>query len=421
MTGPEKWEPPVMVLVGVGVGPGDLTGDALRWIARGQVIAGAARHLGLFPEHPGRRIAWQSGLEPFLERLDEASRYERTVMLASGDPLFFGIGSRLIRQMGRDRVVIVPGITSVQALFGRLREPWEDVRVLSLHGREEEGLEWKLLYAVGRYPRLAVFTDPVHTPGWIARKLLDAGVAGRRMVVAEDLGQATENIGRYSLEEVLLREFSSLNLVAVFCEERSGRRDLTGIPVFGFSEEMFQHEAGLITKVEVRALVLASLQLGPGQVLWDLGAGSGSVSIEASRIAPLGRVIAVERDENRIRDLRENLRRFQCYEISAVHGNALDVMDGLPDPDRVFVGGSGGELERMLGKLSPRLRPGGRVVQTAVTLETLETARRFWKTMGMEVSVTQLHSSRSTSIGGSVRLDAMNPVFVITAFSRGVA
>ncbi|NLI32364.1 MAG: precorrin-6y C5,15-methyltransferase (decarboxylating) subunit CbiE [Deltaproteobacteria bacterium] len=416
---PEAWEPPLVALVGMGVG--DVSRCALRWIERGQILAGGIRLLGMFPDHPGRRIPLRSSLGDFLDTIKEVCRGERTVVLASGDPLFFGIGSRLISHMGKERVVVIPGITSIQGLFARLGEPWEGIQAVSLHGREDEAMESRLLHAVGRHSRVAVFTDPVHTPGWIARRLLEAGVVERSMVVGEDLGQPTESVREYALEEVLLREFSPTNLVAVFARDtgNAGEEQGRNLPILGFPEEAFEHEAGLITKLEVRAVVLACLRLCHGQVLWDLGAASGSVAIEASRIVPLRRVFAVEKREDRVRSLRENIRRFECFEISVVNGSAMEVVDSLPDPDRVFIGGSGDELEGIQTKVGNRLRPGGRVVQTAVTFETLERARHFWMHRGMEVGITQLQISRSVPLGRSERLDALNPVFVITASSAG--
>jgi len=418
---PEEWEPPLVLLVGMGMSKEDLSLLVLRTIQRAEILAGGERHLMAFADLRASRIELRSNLEGFLENIAEVSREKRTAVLASGDPLFYGIGSRLISVLGGDRVLVLPNITSVQALFARLGEPWENVQVASLHGRDQRTSTSRLLQVVGRHLRVAVFTDPRHTPGWIAQTLLNAGVTNRSMVVAEDLGLPSEKVGHFRLEEALDREFSSLNLVAVLAAEAgevSGKGEKRA-PVFGFPEEDFQHQGGLITKMEVRAVVLAHLQLCPGQVLWDLGAGSGSVSIEAARIASLGQVFAVEKHEARVKDLAANARRFGCFEVSPVHGSAIRVIDDLPDPDRVFIGGSGNDLEAILEKVALRLRPEGRVVQTAVTLDTLERARSFWMSRPFTMSITQLQISRSVPIGGSIRLDALNPVFVITAWRQG--
>lgn len=418
---PDEWEPPLVLLVGMGMSRENLSLAALQAIERAEVLAGGERHLSEFQGLRASKVPIRSDLEGVLSHIADLSREKRTAVLASGDPLFYGIGSRLISVLGRDRVLVLPNITTVQALFARLGEPWEDVRVVSLHGRDQRIATSRLMQAVGRHSRVTVFTDPRHTPGWIARTILEAGVTDRSMVVAEDLGLPTELLRRFRLEEVPNQGFSPLNIVTVFPPEggfTSGILDGHG-PIFGFPEEEFHHQGGLITKMEVRAVVLAQLRLCSGQTLWDLGAGSGSVSIEAARIAPDGHVFAVEREEARFRDLTNNARRFGCFEVSPVHGSASMVIDGLPDPDRVFIGGGGNELEAILEKVALRLRPGGRVVQTAVALDTLDRARNFWRKLPFEMCVTQLQISRSAPIAGSIRLDALNPVFVITAWRKG--
>jgi precorrin-6Y C5,15-methyltransferase (decarboxylating) len=148
--------------------------------------------------------------------------------------------------------------------------------------------------------------------------------------------------------------------------------------------------------------------------MWDIGAGSGSVSIEATRITRLRQVVAVEKDADRYSDLVENIRRFQCSGILPVHGNASQVLPNFPDPDRVFVGGTGGDLESILEEVVKRLRPKGRVVQTIVTLDNLDSVRYFWRGKPFETSIVQLQVNRSVPIGKTIRFDALNPVFIIT-------
>jgi precorrin-6Y C5,15-methyltransferase (decarboxylating) len=180
-------------------------------------------------------------------------------------------------------------------------------------------------------------------------------------------------------------------------------------PVLGLGDEAFAHQRGLITKMEVRAVVLASLQLRPGLVLWDLGAASGSVAIEAARLTRLERVFAVEKDPDRFQQLLKNIGRFGCSAaILPVQGEAPEALQGLPDPDRVFIGGSGGESTAILEELVRRLRPRGYVVQTAVTLETLAELQAFWRRQPFELNIVQLQVNRSVPIGDAFRLEALN-------------
>jgi len=417
---PEEWRPPLVVLVGMGMSAEDLSPRVLSWIERADVLVGAKRLLDCFPDHTGERIPLLSSLDETIERLRAVARNRRTVVLASGDPFFFGIGRRLVQALGKEHVFALPNVTSVQALFARLLEPWDDVKVVSLHGRSETANAGRWLDDLRHCSRMAFFTDPRRTPAWIAREMLAAGYAHHTMIVAEDIGLPTERIGRFTLREAADRAFSTLNLVAVFADRDHCRAPAAPFEdtVLGLPEEAFMHEAGLITKTEVRAVVLAHLLLQPGKVLWDVGSGSGSVSIEAARVGRLREVIAVERNEDRFRDLVANIERFRCPEVRPVFGSALQVLAGAPDPDRVFIGGSGGELPMLLDMVSKRLRPGGRVVQTAVTLDTLEAARSFWLGKPFEVCVVQLQVSRSAPIGGTLRLEALNPVFIVTVRER---
>jgi precorrin-6Y C5,15-methyltransferase (decarboxylating) len=215
-------------------------------------------------------------------------------------------------------------------------------------------------------------------------------------------------------------DFSPLNVILVKPAEPGARPDREDKPgwIFGFGEDAFEREAGMITKMEVRAVALASLQLARGQVLWDIGAATGSVSIEAERIARLDRVFAVERNESRYTKLLKNLDKFGSRGVKAVCTRASEAILAFPDPDRVFIGGSGDDLHTILEAVSRRLLPGGRVVQTVVLLQTLEKVSAFWKDRGFELSVVQLQVNRSVRTGNDLRLEALNPVFIVSAWRK---
>lgn len=416
----EAWRPPLVLLVGMGTGPHDLSAFALRCIERAEVLFGGRRHLERFPGHGGRKVVLGKALEESLAELDSVSRLRRTAVLASGDPLFYGIGRRLIGCLGRQRVRVIPGVTTVQTLCARAGIPWDDLRVFSLHGRDDSDDAW--LSSVGRGDPTALFTDRHRSPVWIARRLMESGLERCRMIVGEDLGEESEIVRELSPAEALQSSFSPLNLCMILPGEHVERgaeesRDAgpDPLPVLGLEESVFVHEAGLITKLEVRAVVLAKLQLRRGLVLWDIGAGSGSVSIEASRIAALERVVAIERNVDRYRQLLHNSRKLGGCPIEVLSGNALELLKNLPTPHRVFIGGSGGDLPEILEEVAVQLRPGGRVVQTTVTLDSVETARSFWLSRGWKIDLVQLQVSRSVPIGRSQRLEALNPVFIVTA------
>lgn len=411
------WKPPIVAVIGMGAGLGDLGPDALAWVRGAEILVGDRRHLDLFRDHAAEKIAFASPLAEQLRRVGERAREKRTAILASGDPLFFGIGKKLSAMLGGDRLRIVPNVTSVQVLCARLCVPWEGLDVISLHGRSDSAGTGRIVHTLHGGRPVAVLTDPVHTPRSIALELVASDLAGCMVSVGEDLGQPSERVRTLSAREAAREDFSPLNVMLIHPAAGSERGG--GMQIFGFPEEAFAREAGLITKMEVRSVVLALLGLAPGLTMWDLGAGTGSISIEAARIARGMRIFAVERNESRYMQLVQNLEMFGTSGVEARCGKASDVAARLPDPDRVFVGGGGEDLEIILKTIEDRLCPGGRVVQTAVLLDTLAKVRSFWRDRGFDVSVAQVQVSRSSPMGDDLRLEALNPVFIISSRKPG--
>jgi precorrin-6Y C5,15-methyltransferase (decarboxylating) len=398
---------PVQV-VGLGMSPTDLTPKAQEIIQEAQVLVGGRRLLDYFPKHQAMKISLGKDPEGTLRQLPALAETKRVVVLASGDPNFYGIGPLVVKVLGAEQVVIHPNLTAVQAACARLQMAWQDARLISLHGRSWEPLS----AALGKAGPLIIYTDPVHPPGEIARHLLDRGLKESRLCVAEDLGQDTERVTWLSLAETRGREFSPLNLVVVLPEPGEvvspGPQLHVGLP-----EEVLVHQAGLITKSEVRAVVLAKLRLLPGQVMWDVGAGCGSVSLEASLLVPGGKIFAVERHPERADQIAANRDKFGVHNLEVICAPAPLCLAQLPDPQRVFVGGGGPEVGAIVREAVRRLTSGGRVVVTAALLETLETARNVLAEAGWEAEVIHLQVSRSHPLAGGMSLQALNPVWII--------
>ncbi len=393
---------PIQV-IGLGMGLDDLPAKGLRLVQEAQVLAGGRRLLDLFPQHLGQRLPLEGSLEPWLDQLGRLAREQRVVVLASGDPGFFGIAQRLAERLGPEALVIHPNVTSVQAAFARLKEPWHQAGVVSLHGR---GLE-DLAPALAGRQRVAVFTDPRNTPAALARLLLERGQEHWRLCVLEDLGAPAERMGEYSLEQAAAAQFSPLNLVVL---KRQAWPQRLGL---GLAEEAYEHQAGLITKAEVRVVALAKLELRSGLTLWDLGAGCGSLGLEASLLLPGGRIVAVERDPARVAMIAANRRRFGVANLEIVRAELPRGLEDLPAPDRVFIGGGGADLGDIMSAARRRLAPGGVMVVAAVRLEALETARRVMTQEGLNPQVTQVQVSRDAPLGGGGFLKALNPVWLI--------
>ncbi len=403
-------------VVGLGMSPGDLTPGALELIRQAQVLVGGRRLLGYFPDHHAKKITLGKDPEAALRQLPDLAADRRVVVLASGDPNFYGVAPLVVRVLGAEHVAIHPNVTAVQAACARLKLSWEDAAVISLHGRSWENLD----AALGRADKLIIYTDPEHTPGAIAGFLRERGLGRARLSVLEDLGQPTERLTWLTVAEAAGRQFSHLNMVVVMTEpDAIGSPETSGSLHLGLPEEALAHEAGLITKAEVRAVVLAKLALLPGQVLWDVGAGCGSVSLEASLLLPGGGIMAVERDPERAAQIKANREKFGVRNLTVVVGEAPECLADLPTPQRVFVGGGGARLGGILGQAMARLAPGGRVVLTAARLETLETARLLVSQAGWETEVVQLQVNRVRPLGGGSYLKALNPVWIVAGVKPG--
>lgn len=399
---PHQW----LSVVGVGDdGIKSLFPDALRCLGNADVVLGSERQLAWLTDVGAeRRVLKFKGLVDELQTLHD----KQVVVLASGDPLCFGIGSYLTTRFGRDRVGIYPNVSSIQWAFSRLGIAWQDARIISVHGRPIAGLAQR----VDGASKVALLTDDINTPAAIARYLLQYGMREYTAFVGENLGGPEERTGHYRLEELADTDCAPLNVVVLLRDPTERPKTWTlGIPDEEFSQR--RPDRGLITKREIRVLTVAELALKPGQVLWDIGACTGSVTIEAMRQTPGVTAYAIEKNESDLENLVENQHKFRT-DFVAIHGKAPDKLNTFPDPDAVFVGGSGGELEELLAVCVRRLHPGGRVVVNAATLETLSTTQKTLQRLGVDVTVQLVQTARSKPILHLTRLEGMNPVFLVT-------
>ncbi len=394
-------------IIGLGMSPGDLTQKALNFISAAEVLAGGRRHLEYFASQAGEKIVVGRDLAGALKAIQEAAESKQVVVLASGDPNYYGIGRRLTEFLGPENVVVHPNITAVQSACSLLKISWEDAVVVSLHGR---GME-KLTEVLGRASKIIIYTAGAETPGEIARLLQTPDMPAYKMCVLENLGEESQRVAWLSSAEAEKRIFASLNMVVLLRE--TGEK-FNGL-YLGLPEAALEHEAGLITKTEIRAVVLAKLQLIPGLVMWDVGAGCGSVGLEASLLLPGGRVLAVEQQPERARQIMANKRRYRVSNLEVICGSAPECLTDLPRPDRVFIGGGGNRLGQILESVLSRLQPHGRVVVTATLLTTLNTANDILQSQGWEVEICLMQTSRSRPLGSSAYLQALNPVWIITA------
>ena len=311
-------------------------------------------------------------------------------------------------------------MSSVQLAFSRVRLPWDGALLVSLHGAgppRERALPYGLADLPGLladHPTIGVLTDREHGPAAIAEALRPAGAVWPSLLihVCERLGLADERVTEGTPDEIAARSFSDPNVV-IITRTDGGPAPERGRPRLGLREEEIAHSGGLITKDEVRGVTLHALRLPGRGVFWDIGAGSGAVSVEAARLCPRLRVFAVERDEGRLAGVRREQASYSAAgPRRSCRGEAPAVLSALPDPDRVFVGGSGGRLPEIIEAASARMEK-GIIVINAATLETLNEAADGLERAGCRVRVSQVSVSRMRRVGEKRLMAALNPVFVI--------
>ncbi len=393
-------------VIGAGVeGQEGFSRRSLELIGKADILFGAERQLQLFPEFSGEKVVIGSNLSGMVERLNAPNGM--AVVLASGDPLFFGVGRYLLRNLDKSVLEFLPNVSSMQYAFAKIKEPWDDTLFVSAHGRSLKGAVDRIV----SNDKAAILTDETNTPAAIAAELIARGRDGYTAYLCENLGSSDERIRNVDLHDLLKIKASPLNVLILIKQFEAGGDEY--VPTLGIPDEEFATIKKLITKEEVRVVTLAKLKLRHDMTLWDVGAGSGSVSIEADHLLPNGRIFAMERNEQCLAFIKQNLNKFNTRHVTLVPGEAPDCFEALPDPDRVFIGGSGGNLFDILEAVDVRLPAEGRIVINAITLETLTAATEFFDNAGYEVEVTTVNISRTRPLTEYKMFEAYNPVYII--------
>ncbi|WP_182083945.1 precorrin-6y C5,15-methyltransferase (decarboxylating) subunit CbiE [Aureimonas sp. ME7] len=353
---------PWLHVIGIGDGGlGGLTPEQSAILTRAEIVFGGARHLAMLPEgHPAERRPWRS---PFAESAPDilAARGRPSAVLATGDPSWFGPAKWLasVLDPSEFRVLASPSAFSLAA--ARLGWALEDVRCLSVHGRPLGAVAPELRDGA----RLLILSEDGSSPAALAALLAARGFGPSRLHVLEHLGGAAERVRAAEAASFDLQGIAALNTVAVECRLGDGARVYSSVP--GLPDAAFRHD-GKMTKRTLRALALAALEPMPGSLLWDVGAGSGSISVEWLRAVPGARAVAIEPNPARRALIAENVAALNVHGIELVEAPAPQAFDGLPPPDAVFIGG--GLTDGVFVTAFNALKPGGRLVAHAVTLES---------------------------------------------------
>ena len=403
-----------VTLVGIGDdGCVGLTSRALGAVTRAQVLVGGARQLAFFPAFDGERISLAVGVAATLDRVAELAEDRNVCILASGDPLFFGIGRLVIGKLGAAHVEVIPQPSSMQLAFARAGLSWDDAAWLSIHGRTLDGS----VRRIAGHAKIAVLTDEERSPMRVAARMLAYGETGWRAWVCEHLGGAGERVRAFTLEALAAAtDVAPLNVLVLERSDPAWRPPprIAYLPEEAFAKRM--PKQGLITKREIRLLSLAALGLRADSVVWDVGAGSGSVAIEAALLSSEGRVYAIEVDPEGVAICEDNARRHGTDNVRVIAGRAPEALAELERPDAVFVGGSKGSMTSIIDAALDRLRPGGRLVINAITLDNAGEAYQAIRARGLTPEVTLVQVSRAEPLARYLRYEAQNPIqiFAVT-------
>ncbi|MEU8889995.1 precorrin-6y C5,15-methyltransferase (decarboxylating) subunit CbiE [Streptomyces sp. NPDC048442] len=356
--------PPAVTVIGIGADGWPGLPEAARSALLGaQVVIGGVRQLELLPPScTGKRVPWPSPLRPAVPGLLAAHRGSRIAVLASGDPMFYGIGRALAETLGPDALHVLPHPSSVSYACARIGWPLEDTEVVTLVGRPTA----RLAAALHDGRRVLVLSAGADTPAEVAALLRDRGFGPSRLRVLEQLGSEEESCTEGTADTWAHPPGDALNVVAVDCARAPGALRLGAVP--GLPDEAYEND-GQLTKRHIRAATLATLAPAPGELLWDIGGGSGSIAIEWLRTHPSCRAITVERDPVRAQRIARNADRLGVPALRVVTGRAPASLAGLPAPDAVFIGG-GLTAPGLLDACWDALPDGGRLVANTVTLES---------------------------------------------------
>jgi precorrin-6Y C5,15-methyltransferase (decarboxylating) len=391
-----------------------LTGRARELLQAADLVLGSENTLALVPELKAERLRIGANLPEVVQAIENHLGQKRLVVIAGGDPLFYGVARYLCDRLGKERFEVLPHVSSMQLAFARVKESWEEAYLTNLATHPLDDV----IDRVRTAETAGLFTSEEEGPPQIARQLLARGLDYFRAFVCENLGSPDERVTQAELAEIAAMEFAPLNVMIL--KRKPGRPDQqrprAGQRRFGNPDDVFAQsrpKSGLITQAEVRAIALAQLDVQAASVVWDIGAGAGAVAIEAAQLATGGMVYAIEQDAADYHLIVANAETFAVRNLKAIHGVAPAVFAGLPAPDAIFVGGLGREVARLLEAAFHALRPNGRMVVNVASLENLGAAYETLKRCAHPVEAMLINIARGTEQLETLRFEALNPNFLL--------
>ncbi|RLT15558.1 MAG: precorrin-6y C5,15-methyltransferase (decarboxylating) subunit CbiE [Planctomycetota bacterium] len=391
-----------------------MTAQARRLLEAADVLLGPESCASLLPEAIAARLQPSLSLDELVERIEGAGS-KRIVVLASGDPLFYGTARYVCAKLGKDRFEVVPHVSSMQLAFARVKESWEEAFLANLSGQSIE----RVIDKIRSSETVGLFTSEQWPPSAVAKTLLEEGIGAFQAYVCENLGSPDERVTQGSLADIAADSFGPLNVMILVRKARIvDAPGQVGRRLFGNPDESFlqsRPKRGLLTPAEVRSLALAEMGLHASSIVWDVGAGSGSVGLEAAQIARDGHVHAIEMDPDDHRLILANAERFGVKNLQAVLGRAPQAWANLPDPDAIYVGGSGRDVAMLVDQAWGRLKVGGRLVTACNSIENLAAVHSLLRGHTGDVAYWLVTIARGIEQMDRIRFESLNPMFLIAA------
>lgn len=392
-------------LIGVGLGnPDTMTIEARNAVEGSPVLIGSPRLLEPWPQKQRICLITPAEIAKAIDSLDT----DQTSVLLSGDVGFYSGAKNLYPLLSNHQVVTLPGVSSVQYLCAKCQIPWQDVHLISAHGRAHNAPG-----EVQNHEKSFVLTGGVYRAGDLCAQLVEWGLGDVEVTVGERLSYPDEQIVHGTARELAGQKFDSLSAVLVYNPHPICR----GFAAPSLEDDAFLRDKVPMTKAEIRGLAISKLRIQPAHTIWDIGAGTGSVSVECAYAACQGRVYAVERKREAVELLEKNKEKFCLTNLYIVSGNAPEALDALPAPDRVFLGGTGGNMAEILDIVLKK-NPKARIVATAVTLETIGEILDCFSSLGMRPDAVQVAVTRTREVGSYHLMDSLNPVWIVSGEAR---
>ncbi|OGR39278.1 MAG: hypothetical protein A3J80_11450 [Desulfobacula sp. RIFOXYB2_FULL_45_6] len=404
-------------IIGIGLCIDDITQNHLDLIRACDILVGGERHLEWFDDLGKETIVIKSQIVKVVETLREKMKHSKIVVLASGDPLFYGIGSTLIQYFDKEHFNIYSNISSISAAFAAIKVPWHDAAVISLHGKKEAISFPKL----SNENKIAFLTSPKMNPRDIAEMIIKEGLYEFRVCVLENIGHKDkEKISWFDDIDLMRRQTFQDPNVVILLKRVLQKKEVSRETHIGMDDSLFKHSKGLITKSEIRCITLSKLKLiKKDHILWDIGSGSGSVGIEASFLIPWGLVYSIEKHPGRISDIVHNIKNFNCSNVKIVNTEFPDKTEDLRTPDRIFIGGGGEKMPEIMEMSCEKLAPYGIIVINTILLQTIGIAMTILEKHRFRTEVVHVQISRSKPMPYGDRFEAINPVWIISGSKKG--